>query len=258
MPEKILEGKITFIHHEKNRAVLEYLEKDKLKTIQIGLDDKKKPNPLTAARPHRYLIGDTVRFTLSQMNGKISAGNIRYLYNNSLSKLIHQAEEVNKFAGYVKLADNRYFIKEIESYLFFPLHIGAFEIPPVETDTDKPVFFKLEQLHNPEKITAVLYNHEYLPGFLKAIQHHKKQIVTEATVTKISTYGVYAFLFDPQIKVKLPVDAWMNIAISEGTLKEGSQISVMITHLNSDRIVIKRIEAPIHNTDESSNTPIPR
>jgi hypothetical protein len=246
MPEKTFEGKITFIHHEKNRAVLEYLEKDKLKTIQIGLDDKKKPNPLTAARPHRYLIGDTVRFTLSQMNGKISAGNIRYLYNNSLSKLIHQAEEVNKFAGYVKLADNRYFIKEIESYLFFPLHIGAFEIPPVETDTDKPVFFKLEQLHNPEKITAVLYNHEYLPGFLKAIQHHKKQIVTEATVTKIS------------IKVKLPVDAWMNIAISEGTLKEGSQISVMITHLNSDRIVTKRIENPIHNTDESSNIPVPR
>jgi hypothetical protein len=59
MPEKILEGKITFIHHEKNRAVLEYLEKDKLKTIQVGLDDKKKPITTTAVRPHRYLIGDT-------------------------------------------------------------------------------------------------------------------------------------------------------------------------------------------------------
>ena len=257
MPEKILEGKITFIHHEKNRAVLEYLEKDKLKTIQVGLDDKKKPITTTAARPHRYLIGDTVRFTLSQSNGKISAGNIRYLYNNTLSKLIHQAEEVNKFSGYVKLADNRYFIKEIESYLFFPLHIGFFEIPPVETDTDKPVFFKLDQLHNPEKITAHLLNHENLPGFLKAIQHHKKQIPADAVVTKISAYGVYAYLFDTEIKVKLPFDAWAKEAVEMNQLKTGMIIPVMISHLNSDRIVIKRIENPNHNTDESSNTPIP-
>ncbi|MEO6668018.1 MAG: S1 RNA-binding domain-containing protein [Ferruginibacter sp.] len=246
MSDKYIPGKITFIHHEKNRAVIEYEENGKKKTIQADIDDRAQAKLIAQKiikKPHRFLVGDNVKFQIKKTGGNgriLYADNIQYQYNTALEILINKAEVENKFLGYIKITDHEYFIKEIDSYLFFPLKVSAYEIAPTEKEIEKPVSFKLENIVNPEKIAASLYNHNYIPEFQQAVQHFKKQTVIESVVTKITPYGIYLNLINGKIEAKLGVDELISKQIEDKTLQVGTVIPVLIKHLTAERIVVER------------------
>jgi hypothetical protein len=246
MAQQTNEGKITFIHHEKNRAVIEYLDNKKKKTIHASIDEKSQLKSIEQKiikKPHRYLVGDQVKFVIKKTgaNGKVLyADQLEYLYNTNLELLINKAALQNKFLGYIKITGEEYFIKEIDSYLFFPMKIGAYEIAPTEAETSKPVYFKLEQTGNPEKIYASLYNHHYIPEFLQAVQLHKKKSPVTAIVHKITPYGIQLNLFNGKIKAKLAIDDSMEKLIENKSIHPGSELPVIITHLDTNRIVVEK------------------
>jgi S1 RNA binding domain len=244
MSEKNISGKITFIHHDKDRAVIEYLENGKKKTIQgdVGAPVSTAKKTTQQKKPHRFLVGDQVTFTIKKTgaNGRILyATNVAYKYNTALELLINAAEKENKFLGYVKVTDDKYFVKEIESYLFFPLAVSPYEIAPEENETAHPVYFKLEHLDKPDKITASLYNHDYTPEFLSAVQAFKKQTVVEATVYKITPFGIHVNLFNEKIQGKLAADEIQVEKISAKTIGIGTIIPVKIKHLSPTKIVLE-------------------
>ncbi len=239
---KTATGKITFIHHDKNRAVIEYLDNNRKKTIQASLDLITTGEPKTGKKTHRFLMGDQVSFTIKKTgaNGSIQyAENLTYLYNTALELLINRARFNNKLLGYIKITDDKYYIKEIESYLFFPLSLSFYEIPPDEKETDQPVYFKLDNLDKPDKLTAVLYNHTYIPEYLTAIHHFKKQTIIEARVYNLTAFGVYVHLVGDTLQAKIPIDESLQKKIDDKSIEVNSVIPVKIRHLTSTRIVVE-------------------
>ncbi|MFT3909497.1 MAG: hypothetical protein QM737_08740 [Ferruginibacter sp.] len=245
MSDKYIPGKITFIHHDKNRAVIEYDDNGKKKTINADIGDKAQAKLIDQKiikKPHRFLVGDNVKFQIKKTgsNGKILyADNILYQYNTSLEILINKAATENKFLGYIKITDQEYFIKEIDTYLFFPLKISAFEIAPTEKEIEKPVIFKLEDITKPEKISASLYNHNYIPEFLTAIQHFKKQETIDAIVSNITKFGIYLNLVGDKIKAKLNIDESLQKKIENNSIRIGSVMRVVIKHISPSKIAVE-------------------
>ncbi len=244
MNPKAIPGKITFIHHEKNRAVIEYMDNGKKRTIQANIDNsekKKEAGEKTRKKGHRFLIGDQVTFVIKKtgVNGSvIHAESLKYQYNTALELLINKAAVENKFLGYIKITDDKYFIKEIDTYLFFPLSMSVYEIAPTEKETEQPVYFKLDNLEKPDKIAASLYNHHYIPEFLTAIQHSKKGIVIDATVYNVTAFGIYLNLVGDKIKAKLSIDEPMKTAIENNSVQVGTTLPVIIKHISLSRIVV--------------------
>lgn len=244
MNPKAISGKITFIHHDKGRAVIEYIDNGRKKTIQANIDvqEQRKANDQKERKKiHRFLIGDQVTFVLKKTgaNGSVQyAESLKYQYNTTLELLINKATTENKFLGYIKITDGKYFIKEIESYLFFPMNISAYEIAPTEKETEQPVYFKLENIEKPDKIMASLYNHHYIPEFLTAIQQSKKQVAIDATVFNITPFGIYLNLVGDQIKAKLALSETLKTAVQNKSIEIGSVISVKIKHISLSRIVV--------------------
>ena len=249
MNDKYFSGKITFIHHEKNRAVIEYTDNGRKKTIQAAIDDSTQNKLIEQKiikKLHRFLAGDTVKFKIKKTgsNGKILyADNVQYQFNTALEILVNKTALENKFTGYIKITDDKYFIKEIESYLFFPLIISAFEIPPTEKDIENPVIFKLENLDKPGKIAARLYNHNYIPEFQTAVQHFKKELVINATIYNITAFGIYLNLFNDKIKVKLSMDDSLRQRVESNALQINSVVPVKIKHISASRIIVKEVNS---------------
>lgn len=247
MGDKYIPGKITFIHHERHRAVIEYMDGNKKKTIQADIHNSTQQKLVELKlikKPHRFLIGDNVKFILKKTggNGRITyAENVVYQYNTALELLINKAGIENKFLGYIKITDDEYFIKEIESYLFFPLKISPFEIAPTEKEFEKPVTFKLENLSKPDKLSASLFNHHYLPEFLEAIQHFKKGTIVAAIVDRITPFAIYLKLVNDKIEGKLSLNDFLSKEITEERLSTGNILPVKISHLTPERIVLEHI-----------------
>ncbi len=248
MSDKSIPGKITFIHHEKDRAVIEYIDNGKKKTIQADISTKEQQRlkeQKIIKKIHRFLMGDNVTFVIKKTGANGSqqyASGLQYQYNTSLEILINKANTENKFLGYIKITDDNYFIKEIDSYLFFPLTVSPYEIAPTEKETADPVFFKFENIEKPDKITASLYNHNYIPEFLAAIQHFKKQTVVEATVYKITPFGIHLNLVGGKLQAKLDIDESLSKQVAEKSIQVNSVIPVMIKHLSPSKIVVEIAE----------------
>jgi ribosomal protein S1 len=245
MSEKYFRGKITFINNDKQRATIEYVAQNKIKTIQAVIDDKQQEKYVQLKlikKPHRFLVGDNVKFVIKKSSANIFfADHVLYEFNNSLEVLIDKARITNKFLGYVKFVDEKYFIKEIDSYLFFPLKLYRFEIKPETSDSEKPVSFKLLNIDKPDKIVAELYNHNYVTGYKTAIKQYKNEETIDAIVKKISPYGVFVVLSDSQLEAKLTIDENISNKINNQEIFLEKTMQVKIKHLTGDRIVI---EAP--------------
>ena len=230
----IIKGKITSVNHEKQYVSIEYLHKDKKKTITCKTDDKEKTK-----KPHQYRAGDAVSFQIkgADRGKRIVAWDLKFLYNTEIEQLIHKAETDNRFKGYLKLADDQFFVKEWDTYLFFPLVLSKWENPPAEKQFNEPVEFKLLHPDKPNKLAAELFTHDYIPEFRKAVQHFKNKIEIEAPVAKVSPYGAYLDLFGDkiQVKIQLPVGELAN-------LKAGDMLKVIITHLSNTRIVVEKVK----------------
>ena len=246
MSEKYFRGKIVFINNDKEKATIEYVNNNKVKTISAIVNEKQQEKYIQKnliKKPHRFLVGDHVKFVIKKSSTNVFfADHIQYEYNNALEVLINKAKIQNKFLGYVKVVDEKYFIKEIDSYLFFPLTVSKYEHAPVTNENEKPVSFKLINVEKPEKLCAELYNHSYLDGFLIAIKQHKKEDNIEAMVTKITPYGIFVTLTESKLDCKLTINDELSDKMKSDTIKIGSSISVKIIHLTTDRIIIEYVD----------------
>jgi hypothetical protein len=235
MSNTILQGSVSFVNHEKKYVMIEYEVNGKKKVINGLVDDQTQLQLKKAGvirKTHVFHIGDKVNFTagLSDRGDKMTATNIQYLYNTALDALINKAKTENNFIGYLKIIDSKYFVKEIDSYLFFPVPLSPWQIRPEENELNEAVTFMLENLDKKDKITAKLFDNKYIPEFYTAVKLHKTNAAVEALVYKISPHGIYVNLVNDKIQAKIP--------FKEG-VKVNDRISVKIVYLSPARIIIE-------------------
>jgi hypothetical protein len=242
MSNTIIQGKVSFVNHEKKYVMIEYEVNGKKKTINGMVDDKTQQELIKAGvikKTHVFHIGDIVNFNagLSGRGDKMVASNIQYLYNNALDVLINKAKTENNFIGYLKMADDKMYVKEIDSYLFFPVAVSPWQVIPTEKELNEAVTFSLENTDNKEKVTAKLFNNNYIPEFYTAVKLQKSKTPVEAEVYKVSPHGIYLNIVGDKIQAKIPVKK--NAAAAE--LKPGDKIKVLITYLTPVKIVIEAL-----------------
>lgn len=242
MSEKYFRGKITFINNDKQKATIEYLSQNKVKNIQAVIDEKQQEKYVKLnliKKPHRFLVGDNVKFVIKKSSANVFfADHVLFEFNNAVEVLVNKARIANKFKGYVKVVESDYFVKEIDSYLFFPLKLSRYEIKPQVSEGEKPVFFSLQNLDKPEKLFAELMNHEYVPGFKLAVKQCKNEEVIDAVVRKISPYGVFVVLNGSNLEAKLPMNEMLSERLSKEEIVLEQVLQIKIKHIGSDRIVI--------------------
>lgn len=237
MSNTIHKGNVSFVNHEKKYIIIEYEEKGKKKTVHANVDEKKQKDSVDKKpiqKKHLFHIGDTVSFTvgMSDRGDRMIASNLQYLYNTALDVLINKAKTENNFIGYLKVVDDKYFVKEIDSYLFFPVPLSPWQLKPTEAELNEAVTFALENTDKKEKITAKLYNNKYIPEFYTAVKLNKNNTPIEVKVYKVSPHGIYLNLIEDKIQVKLP-------------FKEGVQINdsitVKIIYLSPFKIIVEEL-----------------
>jgi hypothetical protein len=238
-------GKIAFINHEKKYAMIEYEQNGKKKTVKGSIDEKMQKDlkqKKLIKKTHHFLMGDVVSFTIkmSDRGDKMVASNINFLYNNELDVLINKAKLGNKFTGYLKAADDRYFVKEIESYLFFPISFSPWQIIPSEEELNEPVTFSLDNLEKKDKISASLLNNKYIPEFHTAVKLFKSKTPVEAVITDIKAHGIYLDLVGDKIKAKISLDKNEELALLAKTLQKGHTLNVLITHIGKNRVTVEK------------------
>jgi hypothetical protein len=234
MNEQLYRGKISFINYEKHFATIEYLHNNKPKAVNCKTDAED-----TGKKPHVYRMGDEVSFLLklSDRGDKLTAYQVKYLHNTAIDLLVQKAGFENRFSGYLKIVGDKYFVKELDSYILFPILLSPWEKPPVETAANEAISFKLINLDKPHTILAELFSHNYIPEYKKALQHFNNQIAIDAVVYKVSPHAAYLNLFGDKIQSKISFTT-----LGKEEIKTGDTIQVLITHLSNTRIVVKTID----------------
>jgi hypothetical protein len=230
------EGKISFINHEKQYAMLEYEDGNKKKTVRASIDEKTQKEMIEKniiRKKHHFMVGDVVSFQvkLSDRGDRMIAVGTTFLYNTALDVLIQKSKISNRFIGYLKQVHDEYFVKEIDSYLFFPVPFSAWQIKPTEEELNEQVDFSLENTEKKEKIFASLFNNEYIPEFEQAVKLFKAKTAIEAAVYKVMPHGIYLNILGDKIQAKIPFEE--NIAV-------GDKINVLISHLSKSKIAIMK------------------
>ncbi len=238
MSEKLLRGTISFVNHDKHYATIDYDENGKKKSVNCKTD---KPESNKGSKKNfAFRIGDTVDFQVkrSEKGDKMIAFNVKFLYNQELEKLINKSATENRFSGYLKVIDDQLFVKEWESYIFFPLKLSAWENPPAESAFNESISFKLINTDKPHAIGAELFSHDFIPEFREALLHFNNKKPMEVMVSRVSPYAGYLDLFgNSKLMAKIELSG-----PNEGALKPGDKIKVIITHLSSSRIVVKLVK----------------
>lgn len=233
--EQTYRGKISFVNFEKHFATIDYLQGTKPKSVNFKTsaegNDKK---------PQHYRVNDVVSFQLrlSDRGDKMTAYNVKFLHNEAIDRLIQKAAFENRFSGYLKKVEEDYFIKEADSYIFFPLLISPWETPPAETATNEMISFRLLNLDKPNGIVGELFSHTYIPEYKKAVQHFNNKIEIDATVARLTPHAVFLDLFGQKIQARLPLSA-----IKNESIHPGDTIKVVITHLTPNRIVVEQVSS---------------
>src|SRR5688572_18765321 len=152
--QQVYKGKISFINYEKEFATIEYLHNNKEKSVNF------KTEAASGKKSHQFRLGDGVNFQLrlSDRGDRMAAYNVKFTHNTAIDLLIQQAAIENRFSGYLKIVEDKYFVKEWESYILFPLQLSPWEVPPVETAANEAISFKLENLEKPNTIIAELFS----------------------------------------------------------------------------------------------------
>lgn len=233
--EQVYKGKISFINYEKHFATIDYLHNNKQKSVNF-----KTTVEGSGKKSHQYKLNDTVSFQLrlSDRGDKMAAYNIRFSHNEAIALLIQKAEIENRFAGYLKIVDGKFFVKEIDSYILFPIHLSKWEKEPVETAANVAISFKLINIDKPNGIAAELFSHNYIAEYKKALQHFNNEIEIEAVVHRVSPHAIYLNLFGDKMQAKLSLSE-----AEKEIIKEGDTIPVLITHFTPNRIVVKKVTA---------------
>lgn len=239
MSAKILEGTITYINHEKQYAMIEYVDGNKKKIAKGKVDlasqkGWKEKNKIK--KTHQYSVGDVLHFNLETVakTGNLAAVNLQFKFNTALNNLQQKALAENKFLGYLKNVDDEFFVKEIDSYLFFPVKLSPWQLPPDEKDFNEPVTFSLIQPEKKESLLVSLTDNKYLPEFNEAVKLFKTKATVSAEVTRLSSHSVYVNVVGEVITAKIK-----NNLLNLEELKVGDKIPVTITYLSKDKIAVE-------------------
>ncbi len=234
-------GKISFINHEKNYADIEYEAGGKKRSIKglvdIGTQKKLKEKKLLK-KTHHFMVGDMVSFTITEApNGKNVANNITYLYNNALDTLINKASLENSFKGYLKFIDGKYFVKEIESYVFFPVEISPWQVLPTNKELNDPVIFSLDHPDKKDKAIAILDKVKYNPEYNTAIKLFKEKTIINANVARVSAHSIYLNIVGDKIQAKLALTDKSNIQ----PYTVGDIVPVRISFISHKKIAVEKV-----------------
>ena len=237
MDSSVIKGNVSFVNHEKKYIIIEYEQNGKKKTVNANIGADKQSKIKNKVR--HFHIGDTVSFKLqmSERGDRMIVNDLRFLYNNALDALINKSRTENNFIGYLKIVDGKYFVKEIDSYLFFPLPSSPWQIKPTEKELNEAVTFSLENTDKKDKVTAKLFNNNYIPEFYAAVKMHKAKTPVDAEVYKIGPHGIYLNVIADKIQTKLPLPEYANL-----NLKVGEKIKVLITYLSPARIIVEPVQ----------------
>ena len=162
------------------------------------------------------------------------ADDLEFRFNSAMDVLIQKSQLNNNFLGYLKQVENDFFVKEIESYLFFKVNISRWQLAPRESKINEPVSFYLDNIKKGKQPTAVLFDNDYIPEFHQGMKLYKTKTPVEAEVYKISPHGIYLNVLGEGLQGKLPVDAG-----AEAEAKVGDKITVLISYLSKDKIVLE-------------------
>lgn len=233
MAKNSIQGKVTFVNHEKNYVMIEYEVNGKKKAIRgaIKISSKDKENKTA----HNYLMGDVVNFSIGRADktDKMVATNIEFKYNDALNNLIDKAQTSNQFKGYLKQSEEGFFVKEIDSYLFLPLLLSPWQQVPGLAELNEPVLFALHIPKNREKISAELLHAKFIPEYYKAQKLFKEEKTIQATITAIKPHSIYLNIIGEAIQAKLPNDG--------KDYKVGEEIPVKISFLGPKKIVVEKV-----------------
>jgi hypothetical protein len=235
MEEQRFEGRVTFVQYDKKFVTIEYDHNGKMKVINGSIKDAAQQKLLDEKlikKFHHFREGDQVTFSLvrSVRGDKMVADRIRFQYNNSLDNLIQKARTKNEFLGYLKQVENDFFIKEIDSYHFFPLKLSPWEKRP--TALNEPVLFALNNMSNPDKVTASLVKQEFTPEYKKAVDYYKRKTTIDAKVVRTTPHAVYVSIAGEVILGKLPFDEKASV---------GDVIQVRISFLSTEKLAVERV-----------------
>lgn len=235
-------GTISFINPHKKYAMIDYEVNGKKKSIKGNIDEKIQEEQKAKGlikKIHQYNTGDVVRFKIKKAGrgDLMIAYELEFLYNNNRSDIINKAKKENRFIGYLKKTDDGFFIKEIDSYQFFPIQFSPWQIIPGEADMNEAKSFFLENLEKPEKTTAALFNNHFIPEFHTAVKYFKAKTIIEACIKKITPHGIYLDVINDKIHAKLNPAA-LNVTDVQ-TMQIGNMIKVIISYLNKNRIVVE-------------------
>jgi hypothetical protein len=242
MTDTILEGKVTFVQYEKKFITIDYVSNGKSKSVNGSIKDADQQHLIDQKlikKFHYFREGDEVKFVLARSvrGDKMVATRIQFMFNNALSNLLHRASISNQFTGYLKQVEDEYFIKEINSYLFFPLKLATYEKRPFASTLNEPVQFSLENITNPDKVTAVLMRKQFIPEFNKAQMYFDNETVIDSKVSKVTPHAIHVSVVGEVITARLPI-----IEGESPNEKPGDQIKIIITFLSADKIAVKRAE----------------
>ncbi len=220
-----LQGKIAYINHDKKYAMIEYEAGGKKRVVKMVLGKGEK-------KDSHFSSGDVVMFNLAHIKGtdRQEANDVEFKYNTALDVVLQKAKENNSFLGYLKKVNDDYFIKEINSYLFFKLQVSKWQVPPAEDEVNEPVAFYFEDLLKKEKLQAILFDNDYLPEYLQAVKLFKAQKSVQAEVTKVMPHGIYVNVVGDVVTGKL---------VNDREVKVGDNVEVKITHLGKNKIALE-------------------
>lgn len=232
MSEELYRGKVTFVNHEKHYLTIEYTHKNKVKNINFQTGQNEKKVLLASGKAHKFRVGDEINFEikLTDRGDRMNAYNIQFLYNTALERLVNRARTHNAFKGYMKLVDENWYVKEVESYLFFPLQLGKWEKLP----EDDHVIFSLTNLDKPNSIAAELQQSDFIPEYRTALKLWKTGTPVEATVSGISPYGVHVDVVGDKVQAKLPLEG-------NQALQVGDKVALKITYLSKIKIAVEKL-----------------
>lgn len=223
-----LQGKITYVNHQKQYAMIEYEAGGKKRVVKMLINNAE-------SKSATFSSGDIVEFTLTHIKGtdRQEATEVAFKYNTALDVVMQKAKENNSFLGYLKKIGDEYFIKEINSYLFFKLQMSKWQIEPEENEVNEPVAFYFEDITKKERLLAVLFDNDYLPEYLQAVKLFKAQKPVPAVVTRVMPHGIY---------VNVVADVVTGKLVNDRTVQVGNTVNVNITHLGKNKIALEFAE----------------
>lgn len=131
--------------------------------------------------------GDKVNFELNTNGEKgIEAINISFIKNASLDGLRKDFESNTSLKGFLKKIDNKYYVKDRETYMFIRLIIANYEInlkEVYEDNLNELIDYKIITLTDKNKIRAININRQFFPECKLLVEGNKTEGMVVANIT---------------------------------------------------------------------------